>query len=78
VCERRGGGGEEIECIFPFFQLVILMALAKGRSVVRSGPITLHTRTAIHVAEMMTKVRNTHNPTRGAEKSLIINILVIS
>ena len=32
------------------------MALAKGRSVVRSGPITLHTQTAIHVAELMTQV----------------------
>ena len=42
------------------FQLIILMALAKGRSVVRSGPITLHTRTAIHVAELMTKVCAIH------------------
>ena len=32
------------------------MALAKGRSVVRSGTITLHTKTAIHLAEMMTSV----------------------
>ena len=32
------------------------MMLAKGRSVIRTGPVTLHTQTAIHVAELMTKV----------------------
>ncbi|XP_059620274.1 RNA 3'-terminal phosphate cyclase [Phlebotomus argentipes] len=36
-------------------QIIILMALADGESRVRTGPITLHTRTAIHVAELMTK-----------------------
>ena len=52
-----------------FFQLIILMALAKGRSVLRSGSVTLHTQTAIHLAEMMTKVCNMigiHIPIRGA------------
>ena len=32
------------------------MALAKGRSVIRTGPLTLHTTTAIHIAELITKV----------------------
>ena len=32
------------------------MALAKGRSRVLSGPITLHTQTAIEIAKMLTKV----------------------
>lgn len=32
------------------------MALANGTSRIRTGPITLHTRTAIHVAEQLTNV----------------------
>lgn len=32
------------------------MALAKGVSKVKSGPVTLHTQTAIHFAEQLTKV----------------------
>ena len=38
------------------FQLIILMALAKGKSRVQVGPISLHTQTAIHIAETLTKV----------------------
>lgn len=38
-------------------QLIIFMALAKGISKVRcSLPLTLHTKTAIYIAELMTKV----------------------
>ena len=40
-------------------QLIVLMALASGKSVVRTGAVTLHTRTAIHVAEIMTQVQCT-------------------
>ena len=40
-------------------QLVILMALAKGRSAVRTGPVTLHTQTAIHIAQLMTQAKFT-------------------
>ena len=40
----------------PAFQLIIFMALANGVSRVKSGPITLHTQTAIHFAEQLTKV----------------------
>ena len=35
-------------------QLIVLMALAEGVSRIRTGPLTLHTKTAIHVAEKMT------------------------
>ncbi|XP_055924183.1 RNA 3'-terminal phosphate cyclase-like [Argiope bruennichi] len=38
-------------------QLVIFMALAKGKSRVRIGPPTLHTKTAIFVAELMTEAK---------------------
>ncbi|KAH8306826.1 hypothetical protein KR018_004277 [Drosophila ironensis] len=38
-------------------QLIIYMALAGGRSSMRTGPLTKHTRTAIHVAEKMTGVK---------------------
>lgn len=33
------------------------MALAKGHSRIRTGPISLHTKTAIYVAELITKVK---------------------
>ncbi|KAK8397539.1 hypothetical protein O3P69_004357 [Scylla paramamosain] len=36
-------------------QVIIYMALAEGKSRIRTGPLTNHTRTAIWVAEMMTK-----------------------
>ncbi|KAJ7408769.1 RNA 3'-terminal phosphate cyclase [Willisornis vidua] len=40
-------------------QLIIFMALAKGVSRVKCGPITLHTETAIHFAEQLTKAKFT-------------------
>jgi len=40
-------------------QMIIFMALAEGKSTVRTGPLTEHTRTAIHVAELMTTARFT-------------------
>lgn len=33
------------------------MALAKGHSRIRTVPLTLHTKTAIHIAELITKVK---------------------
>lgn len=36
--------------------VVVLMALAEGRSRIKTEPLTLHTQTAIHVAQMMTDV----------------------
>ncbi|XP_019851369.1 PREDICTED: RNA 3'-terminal phosphate cyclase-like [Amphimedon queenslandica] len=38
-------------------QLIILMALAKGCSRIKTGPLTLHTETAIHIVETLTDVR---------------------
>lgn len=43
-------------------QLLIYMALAGGRSELLCGPITLHTRTAIHVAESLTNAKFTIQP----------------
>ncbi|CAL8090565.1 unnamed protein product [Calicophoron daubneyi] len=38
-------------------QLILPMALAKGRSEIHSGPLTMHTKTAIHVVELMLHVK---------------------
>jgi RNA 3'-terminal phosphate cyclase (ATP) len=48
-------------------QVIIFMALAKGHSKVLTGPLTLHTKTAIHVAELMTrsKFNVTENSSNG-------------
>ncbi|KAH7889848.1 RNA 3'-terminal phosphate cyclase domain-containing protein [Phlebopus sp. FC_14] len=35
-------------------QIIIFLALAKGRSTIRCGPLTDHTRTAIQIAQQMT------------------------
>uniref|UniRef100_A0A182WCS3 RNA 3'-terminal phosphate cyclase n=1 Tax=Anopheles minimus TaxID=112268 RepID=A0A182WCS3_9DIPT len=37
--------------------MIILMALADGKSRIRTEPPTMHTRTAIHVTELMTKAK---------------------
>ncbi|XP_065207008.1 RNA 3'-terminal phosphate cyclase [Planococcus citri] len=44
-------------------QIIILMALANGKSVVKCGPITEHTKTAIYIAETLTKAKFTINET---------------
>ncbi|KAI0928221.1 hypothetical protein AcW1_005532 [Taiwanofungus camphoratus] len=38
-------------------QMIIFLALAQGRSTVRTGPLTLHTKTAIWVAEQLTSAK---------------------
>jgi RNA 3'-terminal phosphate cyclase (ATP) len=38
-------------------QIIIFMALAEGQSIVRTGPLTLHTKTAIWVAEHLTDAK---------------------
>ncbi|KAG8189585.1 hypothetical protein JTE90_023654 [Oedothorax gibbosus] len=45
--------------LFLAIELIIFMALAKGKSRVRVGAPTLHTKTAIKVAEMMTNAKFT-------------------
>ena len=37
--------------------MIIFMALAGGESSLVTGPLTLHTETAIHIAERMTGAR---------------------
>lgn len=37
-------------------QIIVLMALANGQSKIRVGEITMHTKTAIFVAEKLTNV----------------------
>lgn len=37
-------------------QLIIFMALAKGKSAIKTTPITLHTETAIFIAQLLTDV----------------------
>lgn len=48
-------------CVDEFLQdqLIIFMALAKGTSKIRTGPVTLHTQTAIHVAQQLTQAKFT-------------------
>jgi len=40
-----------------YFQMILLMAVAHGKSRVKCGPVTLHTQTAIHIAHQLTEVR---------------------
>ena len=53
------------------------MALAKGRSAVRTGPVTLHTQTAIHIAQLMTQVMYP-KPTPSPPISTHFCILILS
>ena len=50
---------EKFRFFFFLLQLIILMALAEGKSEILCGPLSLHTETAIHVASIMTKVEVT-------------------
>ncbi|XP_053549709.1 RNA 3'-terminal phosphate cyclase [Bombina bombina] len=54
---RHGG------CVDEYLQdqLIIFMALADGISRIRTGPLTLHTQTAIHFAQQFTKAKFTVN-----------------
>ncbi|KAH7906480.1 RNA 3'-terminal phosphate cyclase domain-containing protein [Hygrophoropsis aurantiaca] len=44
------------QCVDEYLQdqIIIFLALAKGTSTVRTGPLTDHTKTAIHIAQLMT------------------------
>lgn len=52
-------------------QLVIFMALADGVSEVMTGPISLHTETAIHFAHHMTQAKITVAPIAGSDRNVI-------
>lgn len=65
---------EILGCVFPNLvcldswmqdQVIIYMALAKGRSRVRTGKLTLHTETAIYISEMMTGAKFEVNEDNG-------------
>ncbi|XP_069125935.1 RNA 3'-terminal phosphate cyclase-like isoform X1 [Argopecten irradians] len=46
-------------CVDEFLQdqLILLMALAKGKSQIKCGPLSLHTETAIHIAKLLTNAK---------------------
>ncbi|KAB0399685.1 hypothetical protein E2I00_019878 [Balaenoptera physalus] len=52
---RHGGAVDE----YLQDQLIIFMALASGISRIKTGPVTLHTQTAIHFAEQLAKAKFT-------------------
>uniref|UniRef100_A0A8C5KTN2 RNA 3'-terminal phosphate cyclase n=1 Tax=Jaculus jaculus TaxID=51337 RepID=A0A8C5KTN2_JACJA len=58
-------GGAVDECLQD--QLIIFMALANGVSRIKTGPVTLHTQTAIHFAEQLAKARFTVKKSKDEE-----------
>ncbi|XP_038601738.1 RNA 3'-terminal phosphate cyclase [Tachyglossus aculeatus] len=62
---RHGGAVDE----YLQDQLIIFMALASGVSRIKTGPITLHTQTAIHFAEQLTKAKFTINKSEDEDDS---------
>lgn len=52
-------------------QLIIFMALADGVSEIMTGPLTLHTETAIHFAHHMTKAKITVVPIAASGRNVI-------
>jgi len=53
-------------------QMIIFMALAAGESRLLTGPLTLHTETAIHVAERLTGAKFKVTPSPGTQNSWLI------
>ena len=68
VANLRHGG-----CVDEYLQdqLIVFMALAAGRSTVRSGPLSLHTRTAIHFATLLSGATFNVEPVNGSDSFLI-------
>ncbi|RIA83618.1 RNA 3'-terminal phosphate cyclase domain-containing protein [Glomus cerebriforme] len=54
-------------------QLIIFMALAEGRSKLVTGPVTLHTRTAIYFVEVMSGAKF-HVKKFNSSESLLVNM----
>ncbi|XP_071952221.1 RNA 3'-terminal phosphate cyclase-like [Antedon mediterranea] len=69
IAEIQHGG-----CVDEYLQdqLIIFMALAEGQSRLLCGPISLHTQTAIHIAEQLTKAKFTVTPAAGKEACFMI------
>eukprot|EP00922_Rhytidocystis_sp_ex-Travisia-forbesii_P008269 GHVS01012184.1.p1 GENE.GHVS01012184.1~~GHVS01012184.1.p1 ORF type:complete len:248 (+),score=38.94 GHVS01012184.1:684-1427(+) len=55
LCSQLAHGG----CVDDHMQdqVIVPMSLAKGTSTVITGPLTLHTKTAIHVAQLLTSAK---------------------
>jgi len=49
-------------------QLIIFMALAKGTSKIKTGPLTEHTKTSIHYSQLLTGAQFTVTKAPGAYK----------
>uniref|UniRef100_A0A8C6T706 RNA 3'-terminal phosphate cyclase n=1 Tax=Neogobius melanostomus TaxID=47308 RepID=A0A8C6T706_9GOBI len=64
-------------CVDEFLQdqLIIFMALAKGTSRIRTGAVTLHTQTAIHIAEKLTQAKFSISKC-GDERSSNVSYLI--
>lgn len=52
-------------------QLIIFMGLAKGKSSVLTGPLTLHTKTSLLFTECLTGCKFSVTPQEGTELNLI-------
>ncbi|KAI0710375.1 RNA 3'-terminal phosphate cyclase [Cerioporus squamosus] len=69
----REAGGELVSnlahggCVDEYMQdqMIIFLALAQGRSTVKTGPLTLHTRTAMWAAEQLTEAKFRVQETEG-------------
>jgi len=53
-------------------QMIIFMSLARGQSRLLCGPLTLHTETAIHIAQTLTGAKFTVCPSPGTHNSWMI------
>lgn len=59
VIDSTAAGLCQLAFLISCLQLIIFMSLARGVSQVCCAPLTLHTKTAIYVAELMTRVSGT-------------------
>ena len=50
--------------------MIIFMALAKGQSRILTGPLTLHTQTAIYIASELTKAIFDVIPIKDGDKKI--------
>ena len=62
-----------VEFVFSL-QLIILMALAKGHSKIRCGPLSDHTKTAIYISERLTKVNTLYEELCSSTASRLLQV----